>query len=207
MTGMCGVILAAGQSSRMGRDKALLPWPKVAAAPEGAGSTGTLLSSAIRALSQYSELVLVVAGHNGENIAPVIYAEGAFLVRNPAPERGQFSSLQAGLREILDRGRDNAVITLVDRPPPLNATLALLMDAFQNRPHGVWAVIPEYMGKHGHPIIVGREMIEELLRVPATSNAREVLHAHAPHIRYLQVADPLITTNVDTPEEYSSLRS
>lgn len=202
------MILAAGESSRMGCDKALLPWPKIAANPAtGAVPAGTLLSAAIRALLQHSELVLVVGGRNSENIAPVIYAEGASLVRNVDPERGQFSSLQTGLREVLERGRDNAIVTLVDRPPLASATLTLLMETFRNRTHGIWAVIPQFGEKHGHPIVIGREMIEGVLRVPATGNARDVLHAHASHVEYLQVEDPLVTTNVDTPEEYSSLQS
>ena len=102
MTGLCGIILAAGESTRMGRDKALLPWPKNSA-------SGTLLSCAIRAFSDRCELVLVVGGKNAQTIAPVVYAQAADLVRNPAPERGQFSSLQVGLHEVLNRGRDSAL--------------------------------------------------------------------------------------------------
>src|SRR5438270_13934259 len=108
MTGLCGVILAAGESSRMGREKALLPWPK-----ESNKTSETLLSAAIRALSDHCDLVLVVAGKNESIVAPIIFSEGAFLVRNPEPERGQFSSLQSGLHEVLNRGRDSAMVTLV----------------------------------------------------------------------------------------------
>src|SRR5579862_9662542 len=94
--GLCAVILAAGESTRMGTDKALLSWPPAAA---GSSATGqTFLSAAIRAFKSFSEMVIVVAGKNESNVAPVAYASGASVVRNPAPERGQFSSLQTGLQ-------------------------------------------------------------------------------------------------------------
>ena len=111
---LCAVILAAGESTRMGRDKALLPWP-----PPGAASTTgeTFLSAAIRLFAPYADVVLVVVGKNEPNLAPVVYANGASLIVNPDPDRGQFSSLKAGLQEVLSRGRDAAMITLVDRPP------------------------------------------------------------------------------------------
>lgn len=199
LSGLAGVILAAGESSRMGRDKALLPWP-----PEG---PGTILSSAIQALSAQCDLVIVVAGKNEANLRPVAYAAGAFLVQNPAPERGQFSSLQTGLHEVLNRGRDSAMVTLVDRPPPGAETLARLVDAFAGRDHGIWAVVPEYAGAHGHPILIGREMIEAFLRAPATANAREIEHAKQERISYVPVSDPLVIRNVDTPQDYASLTS
>lgn len=201
MTGLCGVILAAGASSRMGQDKALLPWPKQD------GASGTFLSESIRTFSEHCDLVLVVTGKNESTLTPTIFSEGAFLVCNPAPERGQFSSLQSGLHEVLNRGRDNAMITLVDRPPPQLETLRKLVDAFADRNHDAWAVIPQHAGRHGHPILIGRELIEEFLKVPATTNAREILHNHADRINYLEVDDPRVTTNVDTPGDYASLES
>ena len=205
-SGLCAVILAAGQSSRMGRDKALLPWPKTED-PVPTAPQCTLLSAAIRALSDPCELVLVVAGANAANLRPTVYGCGADLVVNPAPDRGQFSSLQVGLQAVLSRGRDTAMVTLVDRPPLQPTTLVALVTAFRARAHGTWAVVPEYQGSHGHPILIGREMIEALLRAPVSSNAREVEHAHQQRISYLVTADPMVTTNIDTPEAYASIQS
>ena len=201
--GIAGVILAAGESSRMGRDKALLPWPKDA----GPSAGGTILSSAIKSLSAYSDFVIVVAGKNEDALRPVVYGWGGFLVRNPTPERGQFSSLQTALREVLNRGRDSAMVTLVDRPAPYTETLRELAEAFLTRRYGIWATIPEYQGRHGHPIMIGREMIEEFLTAPATANAREIEHANQSRISYLPVNDPQVITNADTPQEYASLES
>ncbi|MFZ0200908.1 MAG: nucleotidyltransferase family protein [Candidatus Sulfotelmatobacter sp.] len=198
-----GIILAAGDSSRMGRDKALLAWPPPAAGQPP--SSETFLSAAIRSLSFATEFVVVVAGKNAEAVAPVVYAEGASLVVNPDPSRGQFSSLQVGLREVLNRGRDAAMVTLVDRPPVGTATLQALHDAFESSEQNIWLVIPEFSGKHGHPYLLGREMIEVFLRVPATSIARDIEHEHQEHIQYVHVDDPSVVANINTPEEYAGL--
>lgn len=198
-TAFCGVILAAGESSRMGRDKALLPWPPSSPAD-------TFLSGAIQLFFSHVDVVLVVVGKNEAALAPVVYANGGSLVVNPDPARGQFSSLRIGLHEVLSRGRDAAMITLVDRPPVRAETLETLEAAFElATAHRKWAAIPEYQGKHGHPILAAREMMEAFLRAPETSNARDVEHAHQSDIEYIPVDDPLVAVNVDTPEQYSAL--
>jgi molybdenum cofactor cytidylyltransferase len=186
----------------MGRDKALLPWP-----PAGSASTSreTFLSSAIRALSLESDLVVVVAGNNESILAPVVYGAGAFLARNPDPARGQFSSLQIGLQEVLNRGRDGAMVTLVDRPPPSAMVLQKLKTAFEAGTPKKWAIVPEHGDKHGHPILIGREMIELFLRAPVSSNARDIEHQNREHIEYVAVDDPNVTINVNTPEDYQAL--
>jgi molybdenum cofactor cytidylyltransferase len=196
-----GLILAAGESSRMGRDKALLPWPPAAAGQ--IPSSETFLSAAVRSLSRATEFVVIVVGKNEAALAPIIYAHGASLVVNPDPGRGQFSSLQVGLREVLNHGRDAAMVTLVDRPPVKSTTIDTLREAFTCAGQNVWAVIPEFSRRHGHPYLVGREMIEAFLRVPATSIARDIEHEHQKHIQYVAVDDPLVALNINTPEEYA----
>jgi len=197
-----GVILAAGESSRMGTDKALLPWPPPAAGEPP--SKNTFLSSAIRSLTS-TDFILVVAGKNEAAIAPIAYANGASVVVNPDPSRGQFSSLQVGLHEVLNRGRDAAVITLVDRPPVSAATVQLLRDAFESASQNIWAVVPEIAGKHGHPYLVGRELMELFLQAPPTGSAREVEHQYQEHIQYVAVNDPFVALNINTPDDYAAL--
>jgi molybdenum cofactor cytidylyltransferase len=197
------VILAAGESSRMGTDKALLPWPP--RSPEQALSNDSFLSSAIRSLSLSTDFVIVVAGANSAVLAPIVYVNGASVVVNPDPSQGQFSSLKVGLQEVLNRGRDAALITLVDRPPANAATIYTLRTAFEEAPQNVWAVVPEYSGRHGHPFVAGRELIEAFLRAPATENARQVEHRYRANIRYIEVDDPFVALNVNTPEDYAEL--
>jgi len=201
------LILAAGESSRMGTDKALLPWPPMnpGKLAYSQASRDTFLSAAIRSLGLVCDFVLVVAGKNEPALRPVVFASGADLVVNPDPSLGQFSSLQVGLNEILNRGRDAAVITLVDRPPAQAATLDLLQSAFTSAPNNIWSVIPEFSGKHGHPFIAARELIEAFLRAPATGSARDVEHSLQQHIHYVAVSDPLVAVNINTPEDYAAL--
>jgi molybdenum cofactor cytidylyltransferase len=183
----------------MGRDKALLPWP-----PES--ESETFLSATIRLFFPFVDVVLVVAGKNEAALTPIVYANGASLVVNPDPERGQFSSLRAGLHEVLSRGSDAAMITLVDRPPVSATTIGTLAAAFEEAAvRRKWAVIPEYHGKHGHPILIGREMLEAFLRAPENLNARDVEHLQRSEIEYIAVDDPLVAVNVDTPEQYAAL--
>jgi molybdenum cofactor cytidylyltransferase len=203
---ICGVILAAGFSSRMGRDKALLPWPPVA---EGTPAANTFLGATIDLLQAHTDLVIVVAGKNAAAIEPVAYGHGAFLVVNPAPDRGQFSSLRVGLQEVMNHGRDAALVALIDHPPVLPITVEKLLDAFLNPGSDLWAVVPEVRrGEqlvHGHPIVVRREMIEVFLRAPAEATARDVEHQYQQHIQYLPVEDTRIAMSIDTPEDYERL--
>jgi len=130
----------------------------------------------------------------------------ARLTENHHPEQGQFSSLQVGLQGVLNHGRDAAIIALVDRPPASTRTVAHLQQEFLRalKEHK-WAAVPEHDGRHGHPIVAGREMIEAFLRAPAQSTARDVEHAHQQRIHYVHVTDPNVVQNVDTPDEYQKL--
>jgi molybdenum cofactor cytidylyltransferase len=201
---LAGLILAAGESSRMGTDKAMLPWP-----PPAPGEIDpprhTLLTSAIVALDPFARITIVVAGKNAEAIATTVGACGAYLVRNPNPQLGQFSSLQIGLRYVLDRGCDAAMITPVDCPPLRPSSLELLRNAFLGAlDHGLWAVAPENNGKHGHPLLVGRDLIDIFLLAPATGNAREILHNHESQVVYVPVPDSLFKAGLNTPEDYEA---
>src|SRR5215468_8627576 len=191
---LAGVILAAGASSRMGQDKALLQY-----------GGRSFLTGAIQVLQNVCDFVIVVAGKNMDTLRPVVYQNSAYLVLNPDPERGQFSSLRLGLQGVLNRGRDAACVTLVDRPPAELKTVQKLMEHFlRGSPETIWAVVPQFERKHGHPVIFAREMIEAFLRAQPTDNAREIEHQHQGRIDYLDVDDPRVVLNINTPEDYSS---
>jgi len=197
LQGIAAIILSAGVSSRMGSEKALLELP----------ATGIdFLSSQIMLLKPECEIVLVVVGQNREKLKHTVFARGADLVVNPQPERGQFSSLQVGLNALLERGRDIALVTHVDRLPVSASTLRALKTRFAEAYPRKWMVVPECNGIHGHPVIAGREMIEAWLRADLSSTAREIEHQHQDRIEYLAVEDAAITANVNTPEEYERLK-
>jgi len=178
----------------MGEDKALLQF-----------GGRSFLAGAIQLLQSACDFVVVVTGNNTDLLRPVIYQNSAYVVHNRQPERGQFSSLREGLQAVLDRGRDAACVTLVDRPPARPETLAALKVGFMNTvPEQIWAVIPEFQGKHGHPVIFGREMMEVFLRSDPDDNAREIEHEYQSRIQYVQVDDSRVVLNINTPEDYSS---
>jgi molybdenum cofactor cytidylyltransferase len=188
----------------MGTDKAMLPWP-----PPPQGPTDpprhTLLSAALLAFDPFTRLNIVVAGRNADAIAAMVGACGANLVRNPAPEKGQFSSLQIGLRDLLDPGCNAAIITPVDCPPLNPSSLERLHHAFLGAlTADFWAVAPEHDGKHGHPLLANRDLIDAFLKAPITGNAREVLHAHASRVVYVPVPESLAKAGLNTPQDYAA---
>ena len=71
--------------------------------------------------------------------------------------------------------------------------MQLLREAYESAEQNVWAVVPEFSGKHGHPYLAGREMIERFLREPNTSTARDVEHRYQDHIQYVPVTDPFVS--------------
>jgi len=179
----------------MGRDKALLPWR---------GST--FLGRAIEVLGPLTEMVIVIGGNNAPHLQPLVSAAGAYLVVNREPERGQFSSLRIGVQEVLNRGRDAAIVALVDRPMADTETVERLKQRFLDRAaEGIWAVVPRYGDRNGHPLIIGREMIHAFLSAPPSATAREVEHTHQQHMEYVNVDDPLVVLNVDTPDDYKRI--
>ena len=179
----------------MGEDKALLQY-----------GGRTFLSGAIQLLQSACDFVVVVAGANTDFLRPVVYQNSAYLVRNWKPEFGQFSSLRLGLQAALDRGRDAVCVTLVDRPPARPDTLLTLKDHFlRTAPERVWAVVPQFDGKHGHPVIFSREMMEVFLRADVSANARQIEHQHQNRIEYVSVDDARVAMNINTPEDYSAL--
>lgn len=183
----------------MGREKALLPF-----------GSETLLSAAIKSLEPFVQAVIVVAGRNTDAIAPVIRSAGAEQIINPEPSRGQSSSLRVGLARVVERGISAAFITHVDRPPAQIATLQSLRDVFirehQTSPQTrKWAVIPQFHNRHGHPIIIGKELIQAFLLAPAQQTARDVEHENQDRIVYLTVDDENVVANLNTPEDYENL--
>jgi molybdenum cofactor cytidylyltransferase len=181
---VAGIILAAGESRRMGREKALLAW-----------RGGTMLGAAIAALRPWCAVVIVVAGRNLAALRAEAEAGGAELAHNPEPERGQFSSLQTGLRAARARGCDGALITPVDCRPLSEDSLRQLCEA-----HGAWAAVPAHAGRRGHPLVAGPALFAALLAEPVTGNARDVLQRRAEEIAAVEVPEAL--EDWDTPAAY-----
>ncbi len=190
---IAGIILAAGASSRMGTPKALLDY-------RGETFVGRL----VRVLATSCNPVIVVLGYHADVIRQQIPAS-ARVVINPDPSRGQLSSLQTGLAA-LPAEADGFAFIPVDSPTVAEDTVATLALAFGRRSPATLFVIPRLSGKRGHPVIAASSVAAEFLALPATAEAREVVHAHVDRTEYVDVDDPGIFTDVDDPAAYQRLK-
>jgi len=181
------LILAAGASSRMGSPKALLTY-----------KGETFLDRLIASCQQACGKVVVVLGNHSDAILAGIKHQPRF-VQNPDPDRGQLSSLQCGLFGV----EGPALFVPVDLAAIQSATIQQLVAAFQEA--NPLIAVPQFGGKHGHPVCVGQSVVKELLALPAGAQARDVIHNHRAETLYVEVDDPAILRDIDSRIDYSNL--
>jgi molybdenum cofactor cytidylyltransferase len=193
-----GVILAAGDSTRMGSPKALLLTrdgrPFVAAIAETFAAAGI------------TEIV-VVTGRDHERITAALAHERLpappEVVRNLDPSRGQLSSLLLGL-DSLPAAAPAAVVTLVDVPLMTAETVRLVISEWRRT--GAPIVRPAIGERHGHPVVFDRRLFQELRQAPLDVGAKAVVRAHSAEIVNVPVTDTGCLVDVDTPADYEALR-
>jgi molybdenum cofactor cytidylyltransferase len=191
---IAGLVLSAGESTRMGTDKALLAYR---------GRTfletivGTLRESDITRIA-------VVLGHHAEAIRAATNVKGAEVVINTDYAQGQTSSLQAGLRVLASPDLDAIVLCLVDHPAVSAPTIGKLLAAFRESSNTV--VIPTYQNQRGHPVLIARALFDDLLQLGPGTGANAVIRKHRDRTRFIEVADPGILLDVDDPESYQGLQ-
>ncbi len=191
---IAGIILSAGASRRMGTPKALLQL-----------DNETFLDRLIRLFSDVVSPVIVVLGHQAEQIqAGVERAAQAVMVVNPDPERGMLSSLQCGL-EAVPQEAEAVMFTPVDHPHLKPATLKKLVSQFEAQRAPV--VLPSFQGRHGHPVVIARPLIAELLALTPQAQASEVVHRYRSRTSSIEVDDLAVVTDVDDPTAYAELVS
>ena len=183
-----GLILAAGESRRMGFPKALLRYREE-----------TFLDRLAGLFVARCSPVIVVLGAEAERIRASVHSAATFVV-NPAWARGQTTSMQCGLRAV-PREADGVLFTLVDHPAVARATI----DALLAGSPAALVRVPRYQGRRGHPIWFSRELIQEFLALPETGAARDVVRGHAAETEFLDVDDPGILADIDDPEAYRGL--
>ncbi len=182
------IILAAGESRRMGRPKALLPF-----------RGGTFLSVLAATFSPFSDLVIAVFGFDGENVR-LAAPDNVTAVVNTDYRLGMLTSLQTGLRACPD-AIDTILFTLVDHPAVSPGTVAQLLAAVPESD----IAIPRFNGKRGHPVLMRRCFADQYLAEPLTAKVRDLIDRHAGQIRYVDVDDPGICDDVDDPALYQAL--
>ena len=185
------VILSAGESSRMGRPKALLP----------IGSQ-TFIEKVVGALKQTSVgKVIVVLGHNGDQMRCSIEHLPVEILINPDYKLGQLSSLQVAVRHLGNSADcDGMLLHLVDHPYISAALVDTMIERFNQS--GKLIVVPRHHGKRGHPVIFSRKLFDELLSAPIEQGAKAVVNAHRDETLEIDTDDVGITLDIDTPELY-----
>jgi molybdenum cofactor cytidylyltransferase len=188
---IAAVVLAAGESRRMGRPKALLPI-------EGQ----TFIERIVSALGQAGlEKIFVVLGHNAETMTQKIAHLPVTVLVNPDYPMGQLSSLQVALRYLrADEDCHGILVHLVDHPYIDPRLVKLLTARFLES--GKLIVVPRFDGKRGHPVIFARSLFDELLHAPLEQGAKAVVNAHRAETLEIDTADEGITLDIDTPELY-----
>jgi molybdenum cofactor cytidylyltransferase len=181
------IILAAGESSRMGRPKALLPF-----------RGGTFLSVLAATLGSRCSPVIAVFGAGAENLVANL-PPGIAPVVNSQYQLGMLTSLQAGLRALPLESRERVLFSLIDHP----AVSAPTIDALIRSSASI--AIPRCAGKRGHPVALRQSIVDEILAEPSHSKIHDVIDRHADEIEYIEVDDPGIRDDVDDPAAYARL--
>ena len=191
---VAGVILAAGESRRMGFPKALLRY-----------RDETFLDTLIGLFAARCQPVIVVLGAHAERIREGTRRPARFVI-NADYQRGQTSSMQCGLRAVPD-GAEGVLFTLVDHPAVAAATLDALVDGPdpELRMQRPLVRVPRLGGRRGHPIWFARELIAEFLELPENGAAREIVRSHGAHTEFLDVDDAGILADIDDAEAYGRL--
>ncbi len=200
---IAAIILAAGESRRMGFPKALLPYPL----PEG--SETTFLAHLLDVLNRSrAEPIVVVLGHEGERIRSSVPEASWGRARPVANERyreGMLTSILAGLEAASESPRVEGVLVLpVDHPDVRTEIVDLLIDRFAEAARPV--ILPVHRGRRGHPVLFSRAVFDELQRAPESVGARQVVWDHQGDLLEVEVPDPGIGRDVDTPGDYRSFR-
>ncbi len=187
---IAAIVLAAGKSERMGQPKALLPYR---------GST--FLEHILKAIDDSTiDETVVVVGHHRKAITRRIDLRS--VVYNANYRSGMVTSLQAGIRALPDE-LDGAVIFLVDHPVIEPKTIDALLSRFESGA----IVLPVYGGRRGHPVVFSRAVLDEILELPATTGANTVVGRRPDRVIEVEVDEPGILVDVDTPEHLEALRS
>ena len=186
------VVLSAGESSRMGRPKALLPI-------DGETFIERIVSALKRA--QVGKII-VVTGHNAEEMRRQIDHLPVEILVNHEYKLGQLSSLHVAIRQVLsDQDCDAILVHLVDHPYIDATVVNRMIEGFYAS--GKLIVVPRYQGKRGHPVLLSHKLFAELLNAPIEQGAKAVVNAHSADTLLIDAADEGVTIDIDTPDEYS----
>jgi molybdenum cofactor cytidylyltransferase len=183
------IILAAGESKRMGRPKMLLPW-----------SGSTVLQTVVSAF-QASGVndIHVITGAAHDQIYPLIHDRVHTIFNEKYIQGEMLSSIQAGLRAA-PHETQAAFIALGDQPQIQVKTILNLLEEYKQTTAPL--IVPSFNMRRGHPWLVTRGLWEEIINMQPPHSARDFLERHAGDIHYVKLETPTILQDLDTPEDY-----
>jgi molybdenum cofactor cytidylyltransferase len=190
---VAAVVLAAGESSRMGRNKLHLPWGETTV-------LGRTLAN-VRAAAIHS--ALLVTGHEPEPVRALAAEAGIPVVHNPDFRSGMLSSVQAAARRLAPE-IDALLVMLGDQPLVEPSIIDQLLRVYAAGPQGL--VAPVYRGARGNPVLIDRRYFSELLQLAPEDAPRTLLQRHPADVRLVVVNDEAILIDLDRPEDYERRR-
>jgi molybdenum cofactor cytidylyltransferase len=184
------VILSAGESSRMGEPKALLPI-------EGQ----TFIERIVVALGQARiRNIVVVLGHHVNEIRPRIQHLPVKIIVNEDYKKGQLSSLQAAIRSLQSEESEGILVHLVDHPfVNPNLVEEMVKRFYESK---TLIVVPHCKGRRGHPVIFSSKLFAELLAASMEMGAKQVVRAHRAETLEIETSEEGVVIDIDTPREY-----
>ncbi len=191
MDGTFAVLLAAGESRRMGRLKAMLPWRGI-----------TLIEHQIHSLIDAGvDQVVVVIGHEANRLKLIVDSmEGAHWVVNNDYLAGKTTSIKTGMN-CLPVSRTNQVVLLSVDQPRRSDTVRILLEHHISSWNKI--TIPTYHGKGGHPIVLSESLLSEVANIEEESEGLlAVVRRHAEETDRFEIDDPSLIWDLNTPEEY-----
>jgi molybdenum cofactor cytidylyltransferase len=191
---IAALILAAGESRRMGSPKALIPYH---------GLTFVEHLLAATRLPRIGE-TRVVLGAGAEEIRGRLPVKDSQIVINDAWESGPLTSIQAGLRSLPEDGVEAALICPVDHPVVTLRLIGAIVAAFDRS--GKAIVLPTYLGRRGHPVLFASRLFSELMGAPLDVGARAVVRAHRGEIEEVPTEEEGVVLNLNDPEALARLR-
>jgi len=187
------VILAAGESRRMGTQKLLLPFGEA-----------TVIESVVRtALTSSVGRVLVVLGADREAVRGKLGPYDLATAVNEDYEKGMLSSVQAGFRA-LPTDAEAALVMLGDQPFLPVRIIVAIVEAYRGNRKGI--VVPAYGGRRGHPVLIDLKYRDEVLGLDPSDGLRQLMLAHPGDILEVEVDDPAVLRDMDVPADYAAER-
>jgi molybdenum cofactor cytidylyltransferase len=191
---IAALILAAGESRRMGSPKALIPYH---------GLTFVEHLLAATRLPRIGE-TRVVLGAGADVIRGQLPVKESQIVLNDAWESGPLSSIQAGLRSLPEDGVEAALICPVDHPLVTLRLIGAIVAAFDRS--GKAIVLPTYLGRRGHPVLFASRLFAELMLAPLDVGARFVVRGHRGDVEEVPTEEEGVVLNLNDPEALGRLR-